>query len=33
MTWMQRDSFMAQDTPEAKIVRERYEAHLASIKQ
>jgi hypothetical protein len=32
MTWIQRDSFMAQDTEAAKIVRERYEAHLASIK-
>ena len=32
MTWVERDKFMAKDTPEAKIVRERYEAHLASVK-
>jgi hypothetical protein len=30
MTWKERDAFMAK--PENAIVRERYEAHLASVK-
>jgi len=29
--WIQRDKFMALDTPEAKIVRERYQQHLRTI--
>ena len=33
MTWLQRDAFMAQNTEAAKIVKARYEAHLASIKR
>ena len=31
-TWEQRDKFMASGTPEAKAVKDRYEAHLASVK-
>lgn len=31
MTWVERDKFLALDTPEAKIVKGRYEAHLATI--
>ena len=30
MTWKERDAFMAK--PESAVVRERYEAHLASVK-
>jgi hypothetical protein len=30
MTWQERDAFMAK--PENAVVRERYEAHLASVK-
>ena len=30
MTWKERDTFMAK--PENAVVRERYEAHLASVK-
>ena len=31
-TWAQRDEFMGKDTPESKVVKARYEAHLATIK-
>jgi hypothetical protein len=29
--WSQRDAFMAKDTPEARAVKARYEAHLRTI--
>jgi hypothetical protein len=32
MTWAERDRFMAQDTEAAKIVKERYQKHMANIK-
>ena len=31
-SWAARDAFMAKDTPEAKMVKARYEAHLATVK-
>jgi hypothetical protein len=31
-TWEQRDKFMAGDTVEAKVVKARYQAHMASVK-